>query len=82
MPTDPTRYNRYRPLLSVTRSGQNCRYERYTPLEGVTIVTLADLEEIAGRVQRLTIYRRDPERFFEDRSEIAHDIRKLARLPR
>lgn len=39
----------------------------------------AALEELAARVQRLTIDRRDPERFHEERSEIAHALRCLAR---
>lgn len=37
------------------------------------------LADIAHQVARLSIDRRNPERFFEDRSEIAHELRKLAR---
>ncbi|KQT53679.1 hypothetical protein ASG43_17740 [Aureimonas sp. Leaf454] len=37
-----------------------------------------ELRKLAERVARLTISRRDPHRFFEDRSEIAHDLRRLA----
>ncbi len=38
----------------------------------------AKLDELASRVRRLTISARDPERFFEDRSEIAAELLKLA----
>ncbi len=38
----------------------------------------AKLDELASRVRRLTISRSDPERFFEDRSEIAAELLKLA----
>lgn len=33
---------------------------------------------LAGRVSRLHVSRRDPEQFFCDRSEIAHDLIRLA----
>lgn len=79
MMTDRYRHKCHKPSLCVTCAGQFDRHERHTPLGGVTIVTLADLDEIASRVQRLTVHRRDPERFFEERSEIAHELRKLAR---
>lgn len=36
------------------------------------------LDQIEGRIKRLTVSRRDPDRFFEQRSEIADDVRKLA----
>lgn len=36
------------------------------------------LHEIACRVERLTISRRDPEAFFVERSEIANALRKEA----
>jgi len=39
--TDLCRYIRYITLQRVTCSGQIRRYERYTPLGGVTIVTAA-----------------------------------------
>lgn len=38
----------------------------------------ADLAALAGRVQRLTVSHRDPERFHLDKSEIAHQLRQLA----
>jgi len=38
-----------------------------------------ELEELANRVSRLTVCRRDPERFHVDRSEIVAEMRKLAR---
>jgi hypothetical protein len=41
--TEHSRYTRYELLLCVTCSGQLSRYERYTPLEGVTNVTLTEL---------------------------------------
>ncbi len=62
---------------------------RYTPsppkgaLGGVTTdpLALADrLGELAERVERLTPSPRRPEGFFEDRSEIAHELREAARL--
>jgi hypothetical protein len=37
------------------------------------------LADLARRVSRLTIDRRDPEKFHCDKSEIAHDLRRLAR---
>lgn len=36
------------------------------------------LAHLAHRVRRLTVDRRDPERFFEDRSEIEAELRRLA----
>ena len=35
--------------------------------------------ELARQVERLTVARRDSHRFFEDRSEIAEELRSLAR---
>lgn len=35
--------------------------------------------ELARQVERLTVTRHDPHRFFEDRSEIAEELRSLAR---
>lgn len=40
------------------------------------------LEELAFRVQRLMISHRDPERFFVERSDIADEMRRLARAVR
>jgi len=37
-----------------------------------------DLVALAHRVERLTISRTNPEAFFEERSEIAHAMRRLA----
>jgi hypothetical protein len=37
------------------------------------------LADIASRVARLTVDRRDPEKFFVDRSELAAALRRLAR---
>src|SRR5215813_1308508 len=37
------------------------------------------LSRLADEVRRLTIDRRDPEAFFVKRSEIAHELRALAR---
>lgn len=39
----------------------------------------AELEALAGAVRRLTVHRRDPERFFEERDEIASRLEGLAR---
>lgn len=36
------------------------------------------LHDLASRVARLIPSRRDPERFFAEKSEIAHDLRQLA----
>lgn len=41
-------------------------------------VRASDVAEIADRVARLTIHRHDPERFFEERSEIAQELREMA----
>ncbi len=38
------------------------------------------IAEIAGRVARLTVHHRDPERFFIERSEIVADLRALERV--
>jgi hypothetical protein len=37
------------------------------------------LDDIARRVSRLTVSHRDPEAFFVARSELAHDLQRLAR---
>ncbi len=37
------------------------------------------LHELARRVERLSPSRRDPHSFFEERAEIAHALRQLAR---
>ena len=36
------------------------------------------LQELSGRVRRLTVSRRDPERFHTERSDIAAEIQKVA----
>lgn len=38
----------------------------------------AALRELADRVNRLTVSRRDPDRFFEERSEISAELRRIA----
>jgi hypothetical protein len=38
------------------------------------------VRELAARVDRLTIQRRDPEAFFVERSAIVGDLRRLARV--
>ena len=52
----------------------------------VTIVTgglgVKRIEEIADRVRRLVPSRHDPERFHVEKSEIEHDLRRLAREAR
>jgi hypothetical protein len=40
----------------------------------------AQVRELAARVDRLTIQRRDPEAFFVERSAIVGDLRRLARV--
>ncbi|WP_170864221.1 hypothetical protein [Paracoccus sp. SM22M-07] len=50
---------------------------RHTP-----VLASAEIEALAQRVQRLMVSHRDPERFFIDRSDIAGDMRRLARLLR
>jgi hypothetical protein len=42
------------------------------------MLTAHDLLDIAEQVSRLSISRHDPERFFVDRSEIAHRLRMAA----
>ena len=39
----------------------------------------ARIVDLARQVERLTVTRRDPHRFFEDRSETAEELRSLAR---
>lgn len=46
------------------------------------VLASAEIEALAQRVQRLMVSHRDPERFFIDRSDIAGDMRRLARLLR
>jgi hypothetical protein len=38
------------------------------------------VRELANRVDRLTIQRRDPEAFFVERAAIVGDLRRLARM--
>jgi hypothetical protein len=45
-------------------------------------VTCADLDRLAEAVARLSPSHRDPERFHIDRSEIAGELRELARRVR
>ncbi|MBA3776752.1 MAG: hypothetical protein H0X11_09985 [Betaproteobacteria bacterium] len=49
-----------------------------TPVNRPDRTLVAKLDELASRVRRLTISSRDPERFFEDRSEIAAELQRLA----
>jgi len=42
----------------------------------------AELLSLSERVERLTVSRRDPERFYEEKSEIAHELRLLAKAVR
>ena len=46
---------------------------------GTAALPAADLDRLADAVARLHQGHRDPERFYEQRSEIAHELRKLAR---
>ncbi|MEF9602863.1 hypothetical protein O4J55_11100 [Paracoccus sp. PXZ] len=48
--------------------------ERHTPMP-----VSAQIEALASRVLRLTVSRRDPEQFFVERSDIAGEMRGLAR---
>jgi hypothetical protein len=43
------------------------------------MLTATDLLDLAEQVARLSVSRHDPERFFVDRSEIAHRLRMAAR---
>ena len=36
------------------------------------------VRHIADRLDRLTVHHRDPERFFEERSELVHELHELA----
>lgn len=42
-------------------------------------LTRAEIEPIAMRVLRLSVSRRDPEKFWLTKSELANELRKLAR---
>jgi hypothetical protein len=47
--TTANRHRRYKPSQCVTRAGQHNRHQRHTPLGGVTVVTLAEVEaDLAG----------------------------------
>lgn len=50
---------------------------RHTPCE-----VASEIEALAHRVLRLVVSHRDPERFFIDRSDIAGEMRRLARRMR
>lgn len=41
--------------------------------------TAQELRDLAERVRRLIPSRRDPERFFEERSEVEDTLRRMAR---
>lgn len=47
------------------------------PVNSPDRTLVAKLDELASRVRRLTVTR-DPERFFEERSEIAGELQRLA----
>jgi hypothetical protein len=38
-----------------------------------------EFEALARKVERLTLSRTNPERFFEDKSQLAYELRMLAR---
>lgn len=42
----------------------------------------AQIEALASRLLRLTVSHRDPEQFFVERSDIAGELRRLARAVR
>lgn len=50
---------------------------RHTPCE-----VASEIEALASRVLRLVVSHRDPERFFIDRSDIAGELKQLARRMR
>lgn len=53
-----------------------------SPLKGVSRVPTSGctaLDDLAERVRRLVPSHRDPERFHVEKSEIEHDLRRLAR---
>lgn len=58
-----------KPIYCVPPSG-----ERHTP-----VPVSAQIEALASRVLRLTVSHRDPEQFFVERSDIAGEMRRLAR---
>lgn len=63
--------------LSRSEAGQGT-----SPLKGVSPVPTPGgtaLDEIAERVRRLVPSHRDPERFHVEKSEIEHELRRLAR---
>ncbi len=73
-----------RRTIEPARGGSVVVERRTMPQRHVTTVKqtgrtmVAKLDELASRVRRLTISSRDPERFFEDRSEIAAELQRLA----
>lgn len=63
------------------------RERRETKIETTTRNARGDpltdaLHQLARRVDRLSVSHRDPERYHIEKSEIAHDIRHLARITR
>lgn len=61
-------------LPSFLKEGDKAgRWARPTPCMA------SDLDALAQRVGRLMVSHRDPEAFFIERSEIAHDLRRLAK---
>jgi hypothetical protein len=45
---------------------------------GLTRSVAGRLQQLSSRVARLIPDRRDPERFFEERSEVAYELRDIA----
>lgn len=56
-----------------------------SPLKGVSLVPTSEgtaLVDLAERIRRLVPSHRDPERFHVEKSEIEHQLRRLAREAR
>ena len=71
------------PFLGTTRARVGSRLENASPCvtasPSAPPATEAALLALAQAVARLAPDRRDPERFHEDKSEIIHELRRLAR---
>jgi hypothetical protein len=88
-PSRTTRYWRRRIDRAVRRAFElGTRQCQRRPLEVAPLPTRKfypthaerdELQAIATRVARLTVSHKTPERFFEDKSELAHAIRQIAR---
>ncbi|MGV4857090.1 hypothetical protein [Acetobacter senegalensis] len=64
------------------RTHTDGQYIDNNPTQPYNPTQRGDLNDLANAVQRLTIDRRDPEKFHQDKSEIVSALRRMARKAR